>query len=150
MSNLEQLIIDLKLSMERRMDGLHEQIAGVDQRLEERIAGVDQRLQEQINDVRSNLEHLVLDLKDSLERQIVTSEEATRQGLHEAVVEFRARYDNQSGRLDRHAALWQTGRRWSAKMDDWAQKIDSALAVKDREIGELRDRIQKLEREPRS
>jgi hypothetical protein len=127
MSNLEQLIIDLKLSMERRMDGLQEQIAGVDQRAEERTAGLDQRLQGQIRDVASkteSLEHLVLDLKESLERQIVTSEEATRKELHEAVVEFRARYDNQSGRLDRHAALWQTGRRWSAKMDDWAQKME--------------------------
>ena len=47
--------------------------------------------------------------------------------------------------MDRHAALWQTGRRWSGKMDVWAEKVDSLLEVKDRQIAELRERVEKLE-----
>jgi hypothetical protein len=51
------------------------------------------------------------------------------------------RFDTQAVRQDRHAALWQTGRRWSTRMDDWAEKIDAALETKDREIAELRARL---------
>ena len=32
-------------------------------------------------------------------------------------------------------------------MDDWAEKVDSALETKDREIAELRARLDKLERQ---
>lgn len=31
-------------------------------------------------------------------------------------------------------------------MDSWAEKVDAALEVKDREIAELRERLQRLER----
>lgn len=67
------------------------------------------------------LRQLIVDLKDSLERE-------------------------QAVRLDRQAGLWQTGARWSRRMDDWAEKVDRALESKDREIGELRERLARLER----
>ncbi len=78
---------------------------------------------------------LIIEVKESLEREI-----------REGFAELHTRFDTQATRLDRHAALWQTGRRWSGRMDDWAEKIDAALETKDRELKDLRERIDKLER----
>jgi hypothetical protein len=69
-----------------------------------------------------------------------------RRELHGVRDEILTRFDTQATRLDRQAALWQTGRRWSARMDDWAEKIDQALETKDREIAELRQRLTNLEK----
>ncbi len=83
----------------------------------------------------NNVEQLLLDVKESLEREI-------RAGF----AQITTRFDTQAARLDRHAALWQTGSRWSGRMDVWAEKIDAAIETKDREIAELRERLIKLER----
>jgi len=83
----------------------------------------------------NNIEQLLLDVKESLEREI-------RAGF----AQITTRFDTQATRLDRHAALWQTGSRWSGRMDVWAEKIDAAIETKDREIAELRERLIKLER----
>jgi hypothetical protein len=89
-----------------------------------------------------NLERLVVDVKESLEREMGTLKQDMRQGF----AEVKTRFDNQSGRLDRHGALLQTGSRWSTRMNAWAEKIDAALETKDRQIAELRERIVRLER----
>jgi len=96
-----------------------------------------------------SLEKLILDLKDSLEREIGEVRRELRE-LHDDFQGFNARFENQSTRLDRHAALWQTGRRWSGRMDKWAERIDAALETKDIEIAELRKRIEKLESDNQS
>ena len=83
----------------------------------------------------NNIEQLLLDVKESLEREI-------RAGF----AQITTRFDTQATRLDRHAALWQTGSRWSGRMDVWAEKIDAAIETKDREIAELRERLIKLQR----
>ena len=92
--------------------------------------------------VVDNLEHLIIDMKESLEREIKALERKVDQGF----AQINSRFDLQAQRLDRHAALWQTGRRWSSKMDDWAENVDVALETKDREISELRARMDRLER----
>lgn len=89
----------------------------------------------------NHLERLILDMKESLERELGE----LRREMHDGFQVVNTRFDTQAIRLDRHAAMWQTGRRWSAKMDDWAERFDKALEVKDREISELRARIEKLE-----
>jgi len=81
------------------------------------------------------LENLMMDLKESLEREM-------REGFQTMAV----RLENQSSRLDRHAALWQTGHRWSGRMDQWAERVDASLEVKDRQIAELRERIERIEK----
>jgi len=48
-------------------------------------------------------------------------------------------------RRDRQAALLQLGNRWTARMNDWAEKVDAALEEKNREIAELRTRLDRLE-----
>lgn len=85
-----------------------------------------------------NVEHLLVDLKESLERELGA--------LRYEMQQINIRFDTQAARLDRHAGLWQTGARWSGRMDVWAEKIDSALETKDREIAELRERLLRLER----
>ncbi len=82
-----------------------------------------------------HIERLIIDLKESLEREI-------REGFSQVT----NRFDDQAARLERHAGLWQTGARWSARMDAWAEKVDGSLEAKDREIAELRERLTRLER----
>jgi hypothetical protein len=87
------------------------------------------------------LVRLIIDVKESLEREIHGLAREMREGFAQVTT----RFDTQATRLDRHAALWQTGRRWSGRMDDWAEKVDAALETKDREIADLRARLNKLE-----
>jgi DNA-binding GntR family transcriptional regulator len=90
-----------------------------------------------------NLEQLIMDMKESLEREIGSLRSEMREGF----ARINSRFDLQAARLDRHAGLWQTGRRWSSKMDVWAEGVDTALETKDREISELRARLDRLERD---
>ena len=92
--------------------------------------------------VVQNLEQLIVDMKESLERDIGSLRSEVREGF----TRINSRFDLQALRLDRHAALWQTGRRSSSKMDVWAEGVDTALETKDREIAELRARLDRLER----
>ena len=89
-----------------------------------------------------HLEQLIIDLKESLERELA----GLRREMHEGFAQLSTRLDTQAARMDRHAGLWQAGTRWSSRMDAWAEKVDSALEVKDREIAELRERLLRLER----
>lgn len=77
---------------------------------------------------------LLTDLKESLEREI-----------HEFRDEVKTRFDTQAARLDRHAALMQTGNRWTSRINDWSEKIDAALEQKDKQIGDILERLRKLE-----
>ena len=88
-----------------------------------------------------DLVRLITDLKGSLEREL----QGLAREMREGFAQVNTRFDTQVVRLDRHAALWQTGRRWSGRMDDWAEKVDAALETKDREIADLRARLNKLE-----
>ena len=82
----------------------------------------------------SDLERLLIDVKESLEREI-------RGGFSE----MRTRFDNPT-RPDRRVGMLHTGSRWSARMNEWAERVDAALEAQDREIAELRERISRLER----
>jgi hypothetical protein len=88
------------------------------------------------------IEQLIIDLKESLEREIGS----LRQEMRDGFAAVTNRFDDQATRLDRHAGLWRTGSRWSARMDAWAEKVDGSLEAKDREIAELRERLLRLER----
>src|SRR6266508_878333 len=78
----------------------------------------------------SDIERLLMDVKESLESE-----------MKSGFAQILTRFDTQAGRLDRQGALLQTGSRWSARMNDWAEKVDAALEAKDREIAELRARL---------
>jgi predicted nucleic acid-binding Zn-ribbon protein len=85
-----------------------------------------------------HLERLITDLKESLEREI--------REVRSGIARLETRFDTQAARLDRQGALLQTGSRWTGRMNDWSEKVDQALETKDREIAELRARLEKLER----
>lgn len=93
-----------------------------------------------------HIEQLIVDLKESLEREIRSEVGSLRQDMREGFSVLTNRFDDQAARLERHAGLWQTGARWSARMDAWAEKVDGSLEAKDREIAELRERLTRLER----
>ena len=73
---------------------------------------------------------LLTDVKESLERQIEN---------------VASRFDAQAIRLDRQAAMLQTGARWTNRMIAWSEKVDVSLDKRIQEIGELRSRAEKLE-----
>jgi hypothetical protein len=81
-----------------------------------------------------HIEHLLVDVKENLERQI-------QAGFDGLII----RFDTQALRLDRHAALIQTGSRSTSPMNESSEKVDAALEAKDRQIADLSERIRKLE-----
>jgi DNA-binding GntR family transcriptional regulator len=85
----------------------------------------------------ARIELLLENMKESLERE-----------MRDGFAQVTSRFDTQSARLDRHAGYWQTGRRWSGKMEVWAEKIDTLLEAKDRQIADLRERVERLEQKP--
>jgi hypothetical protein len=84
-------------------------------------------------------------MKESLEREIYGSlgrlEGKIDVGFHDVTT----RFDTQAGRLERQGGLLQTGSRWTVRMNEWAEKVDRSLETKDRQIAELRARLEKLE-----
>ena len=88
------------------------------------------------------VEQQLIALKGIVERELGSLRQEIRDGFANVL----KRFDDQAARLDRHAGLWQTGSRWSARMDAWAEKVDGSLEAKDREIAELRERLLRLER----
>src|SRR5262249_45998513 len=109
-------------SVEGRLEGVEGRLEGVEGRLEL----VGQNLE--------SLVRLVIDVKESFEREM-------RAGL----AAINTRFDTQAARLDRQASLIQVGSRWTARMNEWTEKVDAALEQKDREIADLRKRIDRLE-----
>jgi t-SNARE complex subunit (syntaxin) len=95
---------------------------------------MDQELKEYLEAMESRMDHrmvtLLTDVKESLERQIE---------------HLSSRFDAQATRLDRQAALLQTGARWTNRMIAWSEKVDVSLDKRIQEIGDLRNRAERLE-----
>jgi chromosome segregation ATPase len=87
------------------------------------------------------LERLMTDYMESIEREI--------KDVHASLARIETRLDTQAIRLDRQGALLQVGSRWTTRMNGWAERVDRALESKDRELSDLRTRIEKLERRER-
>jgi hypothetical protein len=95
---------------------------------------MDIELKQHLDAMEARSVRLATDLKESLERQ-----------MHTGFEDMATRFDTQSNRLDRQAALIQTGSRWTNRMNDWAENVDVALEKKSQEIAELRIRLEKIE-----
>jgi hypothetical protein len=93
----------------------------------------------------SGLEQLIIDMKESLEREIHGLETKLERKVDAGFRELNTRFDTQAARPDRQGALLQSGSRMLVRMNGWAEKVDAALEQKDREIAELRQRIDRLE-----
>jgi hypothetical protein len=100
------------------------------QYLEAMESRIDARMEARLGATEERMVTLMTSVKESLERQIdgVTS-----------------RFDAQAIRLDRQAAMLQTGARWTNRMIAWSEKVDVSLDKRIQEIGEVRSRLDKLE-----
>jgi hypothetical protein len=102
----------------------------MDQELKQYLEAMESRMADRLENRIGSIFTLVTEVKESLERQIenVTS-----------------RFDAQAIRLDRQAAMLQTGARWTNRMIAWSEKVDVAHDKRIQELGELRTRVEKLE-----
>jgi hypothetical protein len=89
-----------------------------------------------------HIEQLLIDIKESLEGQIHDGFASVDSRLDQ----INSRFDTQALRLDRQAALIQTGSHFSARMTEWSEKADVSLNHKDTQISELTRRIEEIER----
>jgi hypothetical protein len=74
---------------------------------------MDQELKQYLEAMESRMDNrmvtLLTEVKESLERQIE---------------HLSSRFDAQAMRLDRQAAMLQTGARWTNRMIAWSEKVD--------------------------
>ena len=77
---------------------------------------------------------LLTEIKDSLERRMA-------QGFRSV----NDRLDAMAIRLDRQGGLLRSGQTNLVRLNDWSEKIDQALAERDKRIDELGSRLRKLE-----
>lgn len=95
---------------------------------------MDQELKQYLEAMESRMDNrmvtLLTEVKESLERQIE---------------HLSSRFDAQAIRLDRQAAMLQTGARWTNRMIAWSEKVDVAHGKRIQELGELGARVERLE-----
>ena len=94
----------------------------------------------QIADVKTNLERLIVDFKDSLEREIGILEREMREGF-QAIA---GRFDARSARLERQGGLIQVGSRWSARITQWSEKVDTSIEREERAIALMQENLRRL------
>jgi hypothetical protein len=103
----------------------------MDQELKQYLEAMESRMTDRLEHRIGSIFTLVTEVKESLERQIEN---------------VASRFDAQAVRLDRQAALLQTGARWTNRMIAWSEKVDVSLDKRIQEIGEMRSRLEKFER----
>ena len=117
---------------------------------QQRQPGRRYKLEETVKGLNvEHLEQLIVDMKESLEREIHALDRNVSSRIDSLDSKMSAlliRFDDQAARLDRQGALIQAGSRWTNRMNHWAEKIDTAMDKKDVQIAELRDRIERLEK----
>jgi hypothetical protein len=102
----------------------------MDQELKQFLEGMESRIENRMDTRNEAIATLVVQVKESLERQIEN---------------LASRFDAQAIRLDRQAAMLQTGARWTNRMIAWSEKVDVQLDKRIQEIGELRSRVERLD-----
>jgi hypothetical protein len=99
---------------------------------------MDQELKHYLEAMESRMDNrmvtLLTEVKESLERQINAGFENVG-----------SCFDAQAIRLDRQAAMLQTGARWTNRMIAWSEKVDVSLDKRIQEIGEVRSRVERLD-----
>jgi hypothetical protein len=99
-----------------------------------------------MNPDNEQLAQLISGVSESLHREISGVSESLRREMHEGFTRVNERLDLMETRLGRHAALIQTGARWSARMTEWSEKVDRHQSDRDKKIADLEKRVRDLER----
>jgi hypothetical protein len=102
----------------------------MDQELKQYLEAMESRMTDRLENRIGSIFTLVTEVKESLERQIE---------------HLSNRFDAQAMRLDRQAAMLQTGAPWTNRMIAWSEKVDVQFDKRIQEIGELRSRVEKLD-----
>jgi hypothetical protein len=84
-------------------------------------------------------------MESRMDNRMVTRMTEVKESLERQIEHLSSRFDAQAIRLDRQAALLQTGARWTNRMIAWSEKVDVSLDKRIQEIGEVRNRVEKLD-----
>src|ERR1041385_8549778 len=129
---------DLKVEMDERFKELRSEVnKGFADMRTELQAEMDKRTSELRTELRSEMTRGFNAIADLISRAFDRTDQRYDS--------METRFATQATRLDRHAGYWQTGRRWSGRMGQWAERIDKSLDRKDEQILSLMKRVDKLE-----
>jgi exonuclease VII large subunit len=106
---------------------------------------MDQELKQYLDAMESRMDARMETRLGATEERMVTLMTSVKESLERQIEGVASRFDAQAIRLDRQAALLQTGARWTNRMIAWAEKVDVSLGDRIQEISELRRRMEKLE-----
>ncbi len=93
---------------------------------------------------QNGLVKLLEELKESLEREVKALDENVERGFDQ----LNSRFDTQAQRLNRLNTAWSIARPWSHEVDEWRDRMERLIEIKDRQILDLTRRIDALERRP--
>ena len=134
---------DLKIYLDEQFGRIGKRLDQVDQRfesLEQRFESLEQWFEARFESLERRFEWLDQRSRASESRvlKLITD---TSESLQREMALIRDRLLDFSRRLDRQAALIQTGARFSVRMVTWSERVDIALE-------ELKTRVQILEHPP--
>jgi hypothetical protein len=84
---------------------------------------------------------LITQMKESLERQI----EGVERHMAAGFATLGTKIDAAHARMERQAGMLRAGQINLVRLNEWSEKMDSLLAVRDKRIDELEARLRKLE-----
>jgi hypothetical protein len=88
-----------------------------------------------------SVERLIVDMKESLEREL----HSFRDEMHTFRDEMRNRFDAQAARTDRQGGLLRSGQTNLVRLNDWSEKIDRIIEIRDKRLDDIEARLRKLE-----
>ena len=67
--------------------------------------------------------------------------------MHDGFQRVESQLDAIRARLDLQGGKLRAGSVWSSRMDEWSDTVDRLIAERDKQIGDLQQRVSKLERD---
>lgn len=95
--------------------------------------------------LEKSLSTLIENVSNSLHREIQDVRNSLHREMQDGFRTMNERSERVESRLERHGGMLAAGSRWTNRMGQWSERVDKTLADQARELGELRDRLRKLE-----
>jgi chromosome segregation ATPase len=112
------------------------------------MAAEESHGQDRFVQLEKSLSTLIENVSNSLHREIQDVNNSLHREIQDGFRTMNERFDRSESRLERHGGMLAAGSRWTTRMGQWSERVDKTLADQSREIGELRDRLRKLEEGP--